>query len=95
MLLSTVEVPKGHIGQKGLGNKIDDLNDVDMMPKLNKHSLNNSTICEALPFPMLWFVRHVVIVSILFPYPKCHDVKLGVILFPSLVNFNLHPSLAN
>ena len=49
--------------------------DVDMMPKLNKHSLNNSTICEALPFLVLLFVRHVVIVSFSFPYPKCHDVK--------------------
>ena len=64
------------------------------MPKLNKHSLNNSTICEALPIPVL-FVRHVVIVSIPFPYPKCHDVKLVVILCPSLVNFSLQPSLAN
>ena len=69
--------------------------DVDMMPKLNKHSLNNSTICKALPFPVLLFVWHVVIVSVPFPYPKCHDVNLVFILFPSLVNFSLHPSLAN
>ena len=64
------------------------------MPELNKYSVNNLTICEAPPFLVL-FVRHVVIVSIPFPYTKCHDFKLVVILFPILVNFILHPSLEN
>ena len=34
-------------------------------------------------------------VSIPFPYPKCHDVKLVVTICPGLVNFSLHPSLPN
>ena len=37
--------------------KLDQI-DVDMMPKLNKHSLNNSSICEALPFLVLLFVQY-------------------------------------
>ena len=46
--------------------------------------------------PLCWlFVQHMVIVSIPFPYPKCHSVKLLVTLWPSLVNCSLHPSLAN
>ena len=63
--------------------------------KVSKHLWSSSPICEALPSPVLLFVRHMVIVSIPFPYPKCHNVELVVILCPSLENFSLHLSLAN
>ena len=63
--------------------------------KVSKHLWSSSPICEALPSPLLLFVRHMAIVSISFPYPKCHNVELAVILCLSLMNFSLHPSLAN
>ena len=63
--------------------------------KVNKHLWSNSPICEALPSPVWLFVQHMVIVRIPFPYPKCHSVELVVTLWPSLLNFSPHPSLAN
>ena len=63
--------------------------------KVSKHLWSNSPICEALPSPLLLFVWHMAIVNIPFPYPKCHSVKWAVILWPNLMNFSLHPSLAN
>ena len=63
--------------------------------KVSRLLWSSSPICEELPSPLLLFVWHMARVSIPFLYPKCHDVKLVVILCPSLVNFSLHPPLAN
>ena len=63
--------------------------------KVSKHLWSSSPICEALPSPLLLFVRHMAKVSIPFPYPKCHSVEWVVIIWPNLMNFSLHPSLAN
>ena len=54
--------------------------------KVNKHLWSNSPICEtAIPYVVacLSYAR----VSTPFPYLKCHNVELVVILFPSLLNF--------
>ena len=56
---------------------------------------SSSPICEALPSPLLLFFWHMARVRIPFPYPKCYNVELVVILCPNLVIFSLHPSLAN
>ena len=63
--------------------------------KVSKHLWKISPICKPLPSPLFLFVRYMAIVSIPFPYPKCHNDELAVILCPSLMNFSLHPSLAN
>ena len=61
--------------------------------KVSKLLWSSSPICEALPSPLLLFVRHMARVCIPCPYPKCHNVELVVILCPNLVNFSLHQQI--
>ena len=62
--------------------------------KVNKPSLNNSSICETPPFPVSLLIQYI-LWCIPFPLPKCHKVKTVKSSLSLAIYFSLHPSLAN